>query len=186
MGSSREHAVGNRARVVRVASELFREHGYDGVGIAALMKEAGLTNGAFYKQFGSKEDLIAEATVHALSENAASWNAVLENAGNDPLTAIADWYLAEKHLEHRRDGCTYAALAAEAPRREEPVRSAFDAGIRRTLEHIAEAMAHDDPAVARTAATRYLCQLVGALTLARAVSDAALADSILVAGRNRD
>ncbi|MDQ7250420.1 TetR/AcrR family transcriptional regulator [Dongia sedimenti] len=184
MRSNREDAQRNRMRVVRAASQLFRQHGYDGVGIATLMKETGLTNGAFYKQFDSKDELIAEATLHALSENSASWEAVLEKADGDPLTAITRWYLAEAHLGHRSEGCTYAALAAEAPRHEQPVREAFTVGVRRTLDIIAEAMESGDRAGAQPATIRYLCQLVGALILARAVSDTVLAKAILAAGRS--
>lgn len=180
---SREDAAENRRNVVETAAELFREHGYDGIGIAALMKAAGLTNGAFYKQFDSKEALIAEATAAALSQNAASWDAVLDKPGDDPRAAIARWYLSEAHVRHRDKGCAYAALAAEAPRHEQQVRQAFDEGIRQMRARLAEAIAPDDPAGGLEEATRFLCQIVGALTLARATSDPDLAEAILSANR---
>lgn len=183
MRNSREEAADNRARVIVEASRLFREHGYDGVGVATLMKAAGLTNGAFYKQFRSKEDLVAEATAQALSENTASWNEVLENDKDDPMAAVTRWYLDDKHLSRRRDGCTFAALAGDAPRHDKPVREAFETGVSGTIDRIAVAMDPMDPAAATPAAARFLCQLVGALTLARAVSDPKLAQAILDAAR---
>ncbi|WP_216671001.1 TetR/AcrR family transcriptional regulator [Mangrovicoccus sp. HB161399] len=178
---SRTDAARNRERVVRTASEQFREHGYDGVGIAALMQAAGLTNGAFYKQFASKEALMAEATEQALAANAAAWDEVLARAGDDPLQAVAQWYLSDPHAGHRGPGCTYAALAAEAPRHDDPVRRAFDEGLRRTVGQI-EAAAGDG----EEAALRFLARLVGALTLARAVSDPELAARILSANAAAD
>ena len=186
MRNNREDAAENRARVVDAASRLFRENGYDGIGIASLMKAARLTNGAFYKQFDSKEALIAEATAQALSENAASWKRVLATADGGPLATLTQWYLDERHLTRRHDGCAFAALAGEAPRHEEPVREAFDKGIGETIERIAAALNSDDCESAKLAAIRFLCQLVGSLTLARAVSDPGLARTILDAVRTTD
>ena len=186
MRVSQQEAAKNRERVVKTASEMFRKNGYDGTGIAALMKAAGMTNGAFYKQFDSKEALIAEATAQGLAENAEGWRRVLERAEGDALQAIAEWYLSKVHLAHRGAGCTYAALAGEAPRHEEPVRKAFDEGLRRTLEVIAAAAGGSDEADDDNAAIRYLSRLIGALTLARAVDDPELSERILAANRSAD
>jgi len=186
MRMSRQDAAQNRERVVQTASEMFREAGYDGVGIATLMQGAGLTNGAFYKQFASKEALIAEATERALAGNAEAWAEVLGTAAGDPLQALAEWYLSELHLGHRNLGCAYATLAAEAPRHEEPVRSTFEAGLLRTLGQIMEAEGEGDPAAREVEAMRFLSRLVGALTLARAVADPGLAERILAANRTVD
>lgn len=187
MRTNRQEAAKNRERVVKTASEMFRREGYDGAGIAALMKASGLTNGAFYKQFDSKEALIAEATAYALAENAARWRGVLETAEGDPLAALAQWYLSEPHLAHREMGCTYAALAGEAPRHEAPVRAAFESGLRDMLALLAGTQGAGaeaaDPAGERRA-LRHLSRLVGALTLARAVEDPDLAGRILAASRD--
>lgn len=186
MRMSRHDAAKNRERVLRTASEMFRKDGYDGTGIAALMKASGMTNGAFYKQFDSKEALIAEATAQALTENAAAWTKVLAKAEGDPLAVIAQWYLSDPHLEHRDRGCTYATLAAEAPRHEGAVRKAFDDGLRRTLEIISGLEETGDAQRDETAALRYLSRLVGALILARAVEDPDLSRRILEANRVSD
>ena len=173
----------NRDRVVRTASALFRDQGFDGVGIATLMKTAGLTNGAFYKQFASKEALLAEATADALAQNNATWASVLDGAATDPQAAIEDWYLSDLHLDHRDKGCAYAALAAEAPRHDPALRAAFEAGIQHTVAQIAAAVPggpDDDP---ERAALRLLSRMVGALILARATSDPALRDQIVTANQ---
>ncbi|WP_138466477.1 TetR/AcrR family transcriptional regulator [Poseidonocella sp. HB161398] len=178
MRMSRKDAAENRQKVLRLASEMFREAGYDGVGIAALMQAAGMTNGAFYKQFDSKEALIAEATSEALDGNAGQWEAALEAAGPEREAALSAWYLSGLHLRHRGRGCAYAALAAEAPRHEPPVQAAFEAGLLRTLRQIAgpEAGPEDE-----AEAIRLLSRLVGAMVLARAVADPDLAGRILAA-----
>lgn len=181
MRMTRDAAARNRDKVVRTASEMFRKDGYDGTGIAALMKASGLTNGAFYKQFDSKEALIAEATASGLSSNASAWQAVFDRneSGSDPLQAFTDWYLSDLHLERRDKGCTYATLAAEAPRHEPALREAFDDGLRDSLDLLSSRTGLD-----RDAAIRHLSRLVGALTLARAVGDPGLADRILAANRD--
>ncbi|WP_297843585.1 TetR/AcrR family transcriptional regulator [uncultured Roseibium sp.] len=183
MRMSRQEAAKNRERVVNTASEMFREFGYDGIGIAGLMKASGLTNGAFYKQFESKEALIAEATAQAFADNATAWRKAVENAGGDALKAAEQWYLSEPHLNHRGLGCTLATLASEAPRHDEPVRRAFDEGIRTILELIADTGPRGDTSCDKNSEIRELCRLVGALSLARAVSDSGLAERILEANR---
>lgn len=188
MRVSREDAAKNRERVVRTASRLFRKQGYDGVGIAELMQAAGLTNGAFYKQFDSKEALIAEATAYALDENAETWQGIIEHAGGDPLGAFARSYLSDAHVRRRDRGCAFAALAAEAPRHGDNVRKSFDAGLGKAIAALSTAIAtmsrEDGETIGagntdRAMAIRQLCQLVGALTLARATDDKALADEII-------
>lgn len=181
MRMNRTDAAKNRERVVQTASELFRQDGYDKTGIAVLMKAAKLTNGAFYKQFDSKEALIAEATALALDENAKTWQAALEATRGDRLQAITDWYLSEPHVSHRNKGCTYAALASEAPRHEKAVRQAFDRGVRRTVGLLTDNATQTD--VSEAVALRHLSRLVGALMLARAVDDPDLAERILAANR---
>ncbi|MDK3016486.1 TetR/AcrR family transcriptional regulator [Pseudodonghicola flavimaris] len=183
---SRQDAARNRDRVITTASRMFREDGYDGVGIAALMQAAGLTNGAFYKQFESKEALIAEATAHALSRNAEAWKAVLDSAGGDPLEAIAQWYLSAPHVQHRGLGCTFATLAAEAPRHDPPLRQVFDTGLRTAIRQIVAAGQNPDDPDREAKAIRLLSRLVGALTLARATSDPELAARILSANGATD
>src|SRR5688572_6186334 len=89
MKVSREQAVQNRERIVEAAARLFRERGFDGIGVADLMNEAGLTHGGFYGHFSSKEELMAEASARALTGSLAVWRKLAERASGDPLSAIA-------------------------------------------------------------------------------------------------
>src|SRR5438874_13279345 len=93
MKVSREQAAQNHERIVETAAQRFRERGFDGIGVADLMKEAGLTHGGFYGHFSSKEDLIAEASARALTRSLAVLSTVAERAPGDPLFAVADAYL---------------------------------------------------------------------------------------------
>src|SRR4051794_15120593 len=113
MKVSREQAVQNRERIVETAARLFRERGFEGIGVADLMKEAGLTHGGFYGHFSSKEDLIAEASARALAQSLALFTKVAERAPADPLPAIAGAYLTSKHRDNPGEGCVLAALGAD-------------------------------------------------------------------------
>jgi TetR/AcrR family transcriptional regulator, transcriptional repressor for nem operon len=115
---SREQAAENRARVVEVAGRLFREKGFEGIAVAEIMKGAGLTHGGFYHQFGSKDELAAEACAQVLSEQAAGWRKLA--AGDDPLGMLVNSYLSARHRDGAGRGCAIACLAAEAVRQPAP------------------------------------------------------------------
>src|SRR4029453_19541751 len=108
MKVSREQAARNRERILDAAAQLFRERGFEGVGVADLMKEAGLTPGGFYGHFSSKEDLIAEASARALTRSLARWSELGERAPRDPLSAIAGVYLTGRHRDNPGTGCLLA------------------------------------------------------------------------------
>src|SRR5438045_9403050 len=99
MKVSREQAAQNRERILEVASRLFRERGFEGIGVADLMKEAGLTHGGFYGHFSSKDELIAEASARALTRSLAIWSTVAERATDDPMSASASAYLTGPHRD---------------------------------------------------------------------------------------
>ena len=181
MRVSREVAAKHRETVVENASRAFRENGYDGIGVAALMKSAGLTHGGFYKQFDSKEALAVEATAAALVANQARWAAAFAEAKGDPLAVLATWYLTPAHVDRREEGCTFAALAAEAPRHGPEMSAVFAAALERWIEVIDEAAAGEPPS--RCAVLQSLSTMVGALILARAVPDGALREEVLACAR---
>ncbi|EEE45740.2 Transcriptional regulator [Roseibium alexandrii DFL-11] len=186
MRVSREDARENRARVVETASQLFRQHGFDGIGIAGLMKASGLTNGAFYKQFASKDALMAEATSHALAENLDHWRrSVAEDASGSPEDTIAHWYLSETHESVRGTGCAYAALAGDAPRQTKEVREAFDEALRETAA-LVSGKDETTPLSEQEDAFRFISQMVGALVLARATEDPDLKAALLNAARKTE
>src|SRR6476469_1732202 len=116
MRVSRVQAEENRRKVIDVASRLFREHGFDGIGLKDLMKGAGLTQGAFYKQFASKDDLAAQASKRALESASRRWSAAAEANPKDPLGAVIAFYLSKGHREERMDGCPVVALGSDAAR----------------------------------------------------------------------
>src|SRR5690242_8528670 len=97
MRVSRTQAEKNREAVIDVASRLFRQHGFDGIGLKGLMEGAGLTHGAFYKQFTSKDDLAAQASKRAMESAASRWETAATAHGDDPLKAIVAFYLSTGH-----------------------------------------------------------------------------------------
>lgn len=180
MRVSRETAKKNRQNVVRTASEQFRIHGYDGIGIAGLMKAAGMTQGGFYKQFENKEALECEATEFALNDNFEFWAKSMKGK-SDPASSLKAWYLTPQHLSTVGQGCAYAALAAEANRQRPAVQNVFSNAVAQQIEHLAEAFGAAPES--RTEAIQAMSQMIGALILARAVDDEDLQHEILTAGQ---
>ena len=177
MRVSRETAARNRENVVKTASRQFREHGYDGIGIAGLMNAAGLTQGGFYKQFAGKDAIIAEATEQALEDNLKAWQSVLDEHRDDPLKALRTWYLSREHVDRRDEGCTYAALAAEAPRHGKGLQDAFCEAVEKSISLLTDTRA--DSAQSRCEAIRLITGMVGALVLSRAVGQGPLSQEVL-------
>jgi TetR/AcrR family transcriptional repressor of nem operon len=176
MRVSREQAAENRRMIVTAASRLFREHGFDGVGVDAIMKEAGLTHGGFYGHFKSKDELAAEAVREALARGTERMSRYTD------LESYVAAYLSERHCADRADGCGLAALGADVPREGRGVRRAITDFVASRLESIA-ALFKGSAAGRRKRAIATLSGLVGALTLARAVEDKALAREILATAR---
>ncbi|PSH61515.1 TetR/AcrR family transcriptional regulator [Phyllobacterium sophorae] len=180
MRVSRAQAEENRETVINVASRLFREHGFDGIGLKDLMKGAGLTQGGFYKQFSSKDDLAAQASRRAMESATRRWSAAAANSSN-PLEAVMEFYLSPGHLGERADGCPLAALGSDAARQSEEVRRPFEDGIRVHFEILDELM--DDAKRSSSSpsgkAMAILSLMVGAVTLSRILEDENLSQSIL-------
>lgn len=174
-----EQASENRRRVIEAASRLFREHGFDGVGVADIMKAAGFTHGGFYNHFASKEALAAAALEHAFAEMA---DQRARSAGFEAMTAD---YLSELHRRARGRGCPAAALAGDAPRQPAAVREAFARGTEAMVEAFSQALpATVQDADRRARAVELLCRMTGALALARAVPEGdPLADELLATAR---
>jgi TetR/AcrR family transcriptional regulator, transcriptional repressor for nem operon len=180
MKVSREQARKNRAHVVEVASTQFRQHGFDGIGIADLMKAAGLTHGGFYANFASKDDLAAEAAAHALAETTARLDEATA-AAPDRLGAIVDLYLSEQHRDGLGGGCVLASLAPDAARGSEKLRQTFEAGVESHLDLLTPLMTGTTEAERREAAMATLATLVGALVLSRTVASPELSRTLLSA-----
>ncbi len=178
MKVTKAQAQANRAHIIETASTLFRERGYDGIGVADLMAAAGFTHGGFYKHFGSKADLMAEAAACGLARSSGM------SEGADKAAFVRQ-YLSRAHRDAPGNGCTFAALGADAARQPVQLRSAFEAG----LEDLLSALGRDDPEQGsraqrdqRAQRLSTFAQLVGAMVLSRACpDDSPLADEILEA-----
>lgn len=183
MKVSREQAARTRERILEEAAKLFRERGFNGVGVANLMKEAGLTHGGFYGHFSSKEDLIAQACIRAFAEKTSMWRTEREWDAAHPLRSMAGSYLTAKHRDEPGSGCPLATLATDVSRQPLSVRGAFTGGLRELLGIVAENLPGMTEEQARQKAISSWATLVGAMVLARAVDDTGFADEILEAAR---
>jgi TetR/AcrR family transcriptional regulator, transcriptional repressor for nem operon len=186
-------AAANRTALVRAASRLFREHGIDGVGVAEISKRAGLTHGALYAQFPSKEALAAEALAYGLDRNLAHLMAATEgdHDGHRPaLTAYLDAYLSPEHRDDLAGGCPMAASASEIARQDEAISAQFSDGFERMVETIQAmlgptATTTPQTADARQRALAIAAAMIGGIAVARAVRKAHpdLSDEIVTAVR---
>ncbi|AKS04736.1 TetR family transcriptional regulator [Pseudomonas trivialis] len=177
MKVTKQQAQANRAHIVETASALFRERGYDGVGIADLMAAAGFTQGGFYKHFRSKADLMAESANCGLTQSAAL---TAEGSASDFLKT----YLSREHRDNRATGCTMAALCGDAARKEDDVRATFAAGIEGQLAVLRGNSDSADSAEARAKRLATMAHALGAIVMSRACpDDSPLADEILQACR---
>jgi TetR/AcrR family transcriptional regulator, transcriptional repressor for nem operon len=182
MGHSQEHKIKTHQRIVRTAAKRFREKGLDGVAIADLMKELGLTVGGFYKHFDSRDDLVTESFRAA----AGPWDKVLAAAesGGSPITyeTLVDSYLTETHRDHPGNGCPVSALACDIARGGKQIRSLLTEQIESEIELLADSLPQDGEAT-RSKAILTVSALLGAVELARAVTDQRLSHEILESTR---
>src|ERR1700687_2056619 len=129
-----KQATANREKVLEVAGTLFRERGFDGIGVADIMKRAGLTHGGFYGQFGSKDDLAAETTARVLGK--AGWQERLTGKANPSFGDMVRAYLSPRHRDDPGTGCLLAALGSDATRQPRAVRRAFSDGFRARIDEL--------------------------------------------------
>ena len=181
MRVSRIQAAENREAVINVASRLFRERGFDGIGLKDLMKGAGLTQGAFYKQFESKDDLAAQASRRAMASATNRWSAAVAAKPEDPLGAVIAFYLSMEHRAERMDGCPVVALGADAARQGAEVKASFEAGITGYLEMLDCWLGKADGEEPSGKGMAILSTMVGAVVLSRAVNDERLSKQFLQA-----
>lgn len=170
-------------RILDTAARAIRRAGFQGVGVADIMKEAGLTHGGFYAHFASRDALLAEALAHAGQQSAeriAKGNATREARGASPFRALVEGYLSDRHLSGTENGCAVAALASEMPRQSPDVRAAAAQRVRSLVALVERSL----PAgAAPGSAAGIASQMVGALQLARALGDNAEGKALLAANR---
>jgi TetR/AcrR family transcriptional regulator, transcriptional repressor for nem operon len=169
-------------RIVTTAAKAIRRGGFHGVGVADIMKEAGLTHGGFYAHFASRNALLTEALERAGQEGASRVAKEVETRrrqGASAFRALVDAYLSERHLGAPERMCAVAALASEIPRQSPEVRKAAAQRVRDLIAMVAHSLPADVPSAPVIA-----CQLVGALQLSRALGDNAEGRALLTTTRN--
>jgi AcrR family transcriptional regulator len=167
-------------RIVNAAGRRFKEIGIDGAGVAAVMADAGLTNGAFYGHFTSKEDLVANVLADQLRTQRHSFDA--QAPGRAGLEAFIHAYLSPQHRDQSADGCPSAALLDEIARRPAATRQVFTDELMGVIDDIALRVDPADPEAARTKALTIFGMMIGTLQLARALTDRDLSDQLLARG----
>ena len=177
------HKAETRRRILDAASRMFRERGYEGVGVDAIMNEAGLTAGGFYAHFDSKEALLAEAMATALEGGEAlSYAKSRDVAGADAIRALINGYLSRQHRDHAAEGCPLPALTPDVARAGDHTRESYEQQLQKYVNEI-ETLLPEGPSPARDRALALVAQCVGGMMLSRAVKDEKLSNRILKACR---
>jgi TetR/AcrR family transcriptional repressor of nem operon len=184
MRYSKEHKQETHARIVKKASVRLREKGAHGIGVADLMKDAGLTHGGFYAHFDSREALVIEAFGYAMDRSIAHWRKKAGHISSDKrLAAIVDSYLTPSHRDDPGHGCAIPALSAEIARESPKTRKAFAAKLEQMIDMIAAQIPDLPRKTARKQAMASLATMMGTLVLARIAGSGEFSDDILEAGR---
>jgi AcrR family transcriptional regulator len=175
-----------RSRIVRAAARAIRRHGYEGVGVAGVMKEAGLTHGGFYAHFESRDALLAAAAEQAGAEsNERLSRAIASAKPGEELSALVDTYLSDRHVAAPEEGlgCAIAAAGSEVPRQQPDVRRAAGRRIKDLIGLVERQLPNWGKSAAHEKAMAITATMVGALLLARAADDPQLSRSIRKAAR---
>jgi TetR/AcrR family transcriptional repressor of nem operon len=175
-----EHKDATRRRIIEAAGRRLKRDGIDGSGIATLMSDAGLTNGAFYAHFSSKEDLVASVVQEELRMQTATLNGLAPGVAG--VEQLVRGYLSPDHRDHREAGCPSAALLDEIGRSAEVTKDAYTAGTKNLVDEIAARLSPEDPESAHGRALILFTMIIGTLQLARAVTDPDLSDEALAHG----
>ena len=177
MRYSKDHKQASRQRILEAAGRRFKQDGIDGAGVAAVMSDAGLTNGAFYAHFVSKEDLVANVLADQLRAQRQSLDA--QPPDREGLEAFIRSYLSPQHRDQCADGCPSAALLDEIARRPAATKQVFTDELMGIIDHIASRLGPTHAETARTDALTLFGLMLGTLQLARALTDRDLSDQLL-------
>ena len=185
MRYSREHNQETHDRIVRKASVRLREKGAHGIGVADLMKEAGLTHGGFYAHFDSREALVMEAFAYAMDRSMEHWRKLTDEATPEKrLALVAESYLSTLHRDNPGTGCSIPALGAEIARESPKARKAFAGKLDEMIEQLADYIPNLPRKAARKQAIATLATMAGTMLLARIAGASELSDEVLKAGRD--
>src|SRR5215217_5436873 len=180
MRYGKHHKQATRERIVEAAGRRFKQDGVDGAGVAAVMSDAGLTNGAFYAHFSSKEDLVANVLADQLRAQRQSFDA--QPSDRAGLEAFVRSYLSPEHRDQFADGCPSAALLDEIARRPTDTRDVFTEEVMGVVDEIASSLDPTDVEAGRAGALTVFGLMVGTLQLARTLTDRRLSDQLLDRG----
>jgi AcrR family transcriptional regulator len=180
MRYSKDHKQATRQRILEAAGRRFKQEGIDGAGVAAVMSDAGLTNGAFYAHFASKEDLVANVLADQLRAQRQSFDALPPDRGG--LEAFIRSYLSPQHRDEYADGCPSAALLDEITRRPAATKQIYTDELMGVIDDIALRLDPTDPEAAQTHALSLFGLMLGTLQLARALTDRDRSDQLLARG----
>src|SRR4051812_30464613 len=185
MRYSKEHKQETHARIVKKASVRLREKGAHGIGVADLMKEAGLTHGGFYAHFDSREALVIEAFAYAMDRSTERWRKVAEETPPEKrLSSIVETYLTPLHRDDPGHGCAVPTLGAEIARESAKTRKAFAAKLEQMIDMMADQIPDVPRKSARKQAVAALATMMGTLVLSRIAGNGEFSDEILAAGRD--
>ena len=176
----KEHKEASRRRIIEAAGERLKRDGIDGSGVTALMADAGLTNGAFYAHFASKDDLVATTVADQLRQQLDLYRAA--PSGREGVEQLIREYLSVAHRDDTAHGCPSAALLDEIGRGSDATKRAYTDGVLALADEIACRLAPDDPSSARAQTLNLFALLIGTLQLSRALADRKLADEVLERG----
>jgi TetR/AcrR family transcriptional repressor of nem operon len=184
MRYSREHKLETHARIVKRASVRLREKGAHGIGVADLMKDAGLTHGGFYAHFDSREALVIEAFAHAMDRSTERWRKIGETTAPDKrLAMIVDSYLTPVHRDDPGHGCAIPTLGAEIARESPKTRKAFAAKLEQMIDMMSDQIPDISRKAARKQAMSAIATMMGTLVMARVAGTGEFSEEILAAGR---
>ncbi|UWU73607.1 TetR/AcrR family transcriptional regulator [Bradyrhizobium huanghuaihaiense] len=185
MRYSREHKQETHDRIVKKASVRLREKGAHGIGVADLMKEAGLTHGGFYAHFDSREALVIEAFAYAMDRSMEHWRKITGEASPEKrLALIAEAYLSALHRDNPGHGCSIPSLGAEIARESPKTRKAFAGKLDEMIEMMTDYVPNQPRKAARKQAIATLATMAGTMLLARIAGSSELSDEVLKAGRD--
>ncbi len=185
MRYSKEHKFQTHARIVKKASVKLREKGAHGIGVADLMKDAGLTHGGFYAHFDSREALVIEAFTHAMDRSTEHWRKLAEETPPEKrLSKIVNSYLTPLHRDDPGHGCAVPTLAAEIAREGARTRRVFSGRMEQMIDMLAGQFHGMPRKAARKQAMAALATMMGSLVMARIAGGGGFSDEILQAGRD--
>jgi TetR/AcrR family transcriptional regulator, transcriptional repressor for nem operon len=175
-----QHKQATRQRIIAAAGRRLKRDGIDGSGVAALMADAGLTNGAFYAHFASKDDLVAAAVADQLREQRERYRTQISDRAD--IEQMVREYLSPGHRDSPADGCPSAALLDEIGRCPDATKRSYTEGMLDIVDHLAALIGPEDPPSARARTLSLFAMLIGTLQLSRALADRQLADAVLDQG----